>query len=442
MQSKQFYHFVIPSILSSLVTGLYFVVDGIFVGRGVGTQALASINIAVPFISLLTSVSMMIAIGGGTLAAICFGRGENARANGIFRQSMVLMLFFAGLMTMISVIFPSQLARMLGASEALLSMTADYLKFYVLFGVFFCGAMVLAAFVRNDGNPRLASTGMIVGALSNVVLDWLFIFPMQMGVVGAAVASGLGQVLSCAVLATHFLGHRGDLRIGRVALRGRDLLAIMRTGTPEFVNQMSQPVTILCYNYLVIAMLGEIGVAAFSVISYLLVIIVAVFIGLAEGMQPLLSRSFGAGDARSERIILRKGLRLGVALAVAAYALMWGFGRQIIGIFNSDPTMIAIAYDCIKIYGLCFIFAAANIVYTINFLATQRTAQALVIASLRSFVCNVLFILVMPQLFGEGALWTGMIACEAVVLMVAIALTRRQEALRSMPALGHRALGD
>lgn len=411
--NRKFFQYVIPSIGSMLVTGLYFVVDGIFVGRGVGTNGLAAVNISVPFISLLTAITMMITMGGASLTSIAFGRKESEKANNIFNTSICLVLFFSLFMSTISILFPQPIARMLGASEVLLQDTAVYLKYYVIFGVFFCGAMMLSAFIRNDGNPGLAFWGMITGAFSNIFLDWLFIFPLKMGVKGAAIASGLGQVLACLILSFHFVFQKGTLRFACPKIKKIEVQNILHTGLPEFITQMNSPVTTFCYNQLVIRISGEIGMAAFSVIAYLLVIILAVFIGLAQGLQPLLSLSRGEGNLKRERKFLHQGLILNVFLSLVVYFVMIVWGKPIIGIFNSDPEMIYLAYDCILVYGTSFPFAAINIVYTTYFLSIKQTHQALRIAVLRSLFLNIIFIFAMPAFLGEKFIWLGITIAEA-----------------------------
>ncbi len=427
LRNKQFYQFAIPAIGAMLVTGLYFVVDGIFVGRGIGTDALAAINVSVPFICILTSVSMMITMGGATITAIHFGRGENEQANHCFQLSLLMVILFGLFMTVMSALFSKNIAKLLGASDILLEPTADYIKYFVIFGIFFCGANTLSAFVRNDNNPQLALWGMLVGALSNIFLDWLFIFPMKMGIIGAAIASGLGQVLACLLLCTHFIRKKAKLHIRVPQISFSMIRQIIKTGVPEFVTQMSQPITILCYNFLVLRMFGEIGVAAFSVVSYLLVVIIGIFIGLAQGMQPLLSRSFGSGKSDDERYFFHKGLRLGLILAIVIYILLWIFGKQLIAIFNPDPDLVQIGYHCLKIYGLCLAFTALNVVHTIYFLSTRRTKEAICLSTLRSFVANTIFVFLIPVLFGDDAIWVGIIFAEGFVCCIALLLRHRNK---------------
>ncbi|MGN0591633.1 MAG: MATE family efflux transporter [Ruminococcus sp.] len=425
-KNRRFLQFVLPSIGSMLVSGLYFVVDGIFVGRGVGTNGLAAVNIAVPFISLLTAITMMITMGGASLTAISFGRGEYERGNRLFNASVLLVLVFSALMSLISILFSEPIARILGANEMLLQDTAVYLKYYVVFSVFFCGAMMLSAFVRNDGNPQLAFWGMIVGAVSNIFLDWLLIFPMGMGIRGAAIASGLGQVLACLILSMHFVMKKGKLHFSLSGFGRKEVLGILHTGLPEYITQMNSPITTFCYNQLVIRFLGEIGMAAFSVVAYLLVIILAVFMGLAQGLQPLLSLSRGEGKLEQERKYLRQGLTLNIALSVVVYLVMAVLGKPIIRIFNPDPEMVRLAYSCILVYGISFPFSAINIVYTTYYLSVKQTALAMRIAVLRSFILNTLLIFAVPAILGEQFLWLGITFAEAADTGFVWMINRRQ----------------
>lgn len=423
---KRFYRFVIPSIGSMVVTALYFVVDGIFVGRGVGTNGLAAVNITVPFLTLVGAITLMITVGGATLTSISLGKGDNEKANNYFNTSLLLIVIFSIVMMLISILFPVQIVKLLGASDLLVYDAAEYLKYYEIFAIFFCCSSALSAFVRNDGNPKLALWGMIVGAFSNIFLDWLFVFPLQMGLKGAAIASGLGQLLSCVTLSLHFIMKKGVLKLELPKKEKGVIIQIIKTGTPEFVTQMSPSITILCYNYLVLTTFGEIGVSAFAVISYLLEIVLAVFAGVAQGIQPLIGRSIGEQNKKLEIYFFKKGVNLNVFLSCVVYAIMIICGKSAISIFNSDAVLVNIAYNCITVYGISFIFAAVNIVYTTYYLTTKRTKDAIVVAVLRSFICNCIFIFLMPAIFGEKAIWTGMIVAEFIVMLVAIYKNKKQ----------------
>lgn len=212
---------------------------------------------------------------------------------------------------------------------------------------------------------------MIIGAISNIFLDWLFIFVLHWGIKGAAVASGLGQIFSFVLLLSHFMKRKGELYFSRQILKKNNIYNIIKTGFPECITQMSSPITIFCYNIIIIKLLGEKGVAAYSIVSYLLVIVFAVFIGVAEGLQPLLSRSFGEKNGEALKQFFKVGIKTNISLACLIYGIFAVFGHRIIEIFTNDSDILQIAYACIGIYGISFLFAACNIVYTTFFLATK-----------------------------------------------------------------------
>ena len=424
MHKNKFYQFVIPSVCASMVTGLYFVVDGIFVGQGIGSSGLGAVNLAVPFICILTAVAMMIAMGGSTITSIFIGQGNDQKALHSFMNSIFLVLIFSGFMTVFSFLFSDKIAVFLGARKNLLSLTSDYLRYYILFGIFFCMAMVLAAFVRNDGNPKLGLAGMTAGALSNVFLDWLFIFVFHMGIHGAAIASGLGQVISCAIMLPHFIHGKGRLKLKLLPMEKYYIFEIVKRGIPELITQMSQPITIFCYNLIVIRYLGNIGVSAFSVVCYLLTLVFCIFIGVSDGIQPLISRSVGEEKKDLEQYFFKKGIAVNFFLAFSLYAVLLLFGKPVIHIFNREPALVRLASESLSVYGISFLFAAVNMIFTTYHLASKRTSKALTIASLRSFVINVAFIFVLPALFGRQALWTGIIAAELTVTIIAVLMKK------------------
>lgn len=424
MHKNKFYQFVIPSVCASMVTGLYFVVDGIFVGQGIGSSGLGAVNLAVPFICILTAVAMMIAMGGSTITSIFIGQGNDQKALHSFMNSIFLVLIFSGFMTVFSFLFSDKIAVFLGARKNLLSLTSDYLRYYILFGIFFCMAMVLAAFVRNDGNPKLGLAGMAAGALSNVFLDWLFIFVFHMGIHGAAIASGLGQVISCAIMLPHFIHGKGRLKLKLLPMEKYYIFEIVKRGIPELITQMSQPITIFCYNLIVIRYLGNIGVSAFSVVCYLLTLVFCIFIGVSDGIQPLISRSVGEGKKDLEQYFFKKGIAVNFFLAFSLYTVLLLFGKPVIHIFNREPALVRLASESLSVYGISFLFAAVNMIFTTYHLASKRTSKALTIASLRSFVINVAFIFLLPALFGRQALWTGIIAAELTVTIIAVLMKK------------------
>lgn len=241
------------------VTYLYNIVDGIFVGRGVGHLALAAVNITVPFITALVAISYLFAMGGSTVIAIRLGRGDKKGANDAFMTAFIMTLLLSVVLLLIGTLLPEQIALLCGSSQTILPMAREYLFYYTLFSTPFLLSNCLSVFVRNDGAPGLAFVGMCTGAVTNIFLDWLFIFPLGMGLKGAAVASGLGQVLSFVILISHFVRKKGQLRIQRCPLSFALVGKICKRGVPECVSQLNTPVTALCYNWVLGNTLGDMG---------------------------------------------------------------------------------------------------------------------------------------------------------------------------------------
>ena len=281
--------YLLPAMGGLFVTYLYNVVDGIFVGRGVGSAALGAVNIAVPFITTAVAVTALFPMGGATVVAIRMGRRDRDGANHAFMTALSLTLLVSALLMAVGMVFPQQIADISGAkdlSAEMRTMAAQYLFYYSAFSVPMLMGTCLSVFVRNDGSPALSFVGMCAGAAANIFLDWLFIFPLQMGVVGAAIASGLGQVLTAPVLLTHFLLRKGELRFRRFAVSGALIGKVCKRGIPEAATQLTTPVTALCYNLMLSRLIGDIGVSTFSVLSFLYSLANAILSGVAQGCSP------------------------------------------------------------------------------------------------------------------------------------------------------------
>ena len=428
MDAKTLCRYIFPAVGGLFATYLYNVVDGIFVGQGVGTAALGAVNIGVPFITFVVAIAAMFPMGGATVAAIRMGREDREGANQAFLAALGLTLAASLLLTAVGMAFAQQIVDLSGAeqlSAEMRAMSRDYLFYYSAFSIPMLLSTCLSVFVRNDGSPALAFWGMCAGAAANIFLDWLFIFPLQMGVIGAAVASGLGQVLSVLVLLTHFLRGRGQLRI-RLFRPGRALVKkICKRGVPEAMSQLTTPVTALCYNLVLSHMVGDLGVSTFSVLSFLYSLANAILSGVAQGLQPLWGSGYGKRDTAGLRFCLRRGLAIDLALAVLIWGALFAFDRPVIQIFNRDPALVEAASAALPVFALSFIPMALNLIYTAFLFSTKRTAQADCIALSRGVAVKALAIFALPALFGEAAVWAAPLTAEAATLFLAVGLERR-----------------
>lgn len=436
---RQILKYTIPSVISMLVISLYVVVDGIFIGNSVGANGLAAVNIALPFSLISSAIASMVAMGGSSICAIRLGRGDKQGAQDAFLTSVTIAVVFGVIFTIAGVCFPRQIARLSGATDAILDMTTDYLLFFVVFQLPGMLGTLASSYVRIDGRPNLAFAAMVAGAVTNVFLDGLFIFPLGMGVRGAAIASGLGQALSLVLMLGHFLRKKGDLYLRPFNLDPSLVGKVLRRGIPELATGMGLPITTLCYNYVIVAYLGEMGLAAYSVLSYIFSLVTAVFTGVSQGVQPLIGRAFGMQDKKQGRYVFRTASSLNLGFSAIVYLALILFGKAIISLFNSDATLIEIASNAVVVYGFSSVLAAVNVMYTMLFQSTKQTFRASVISISRGLILSSLFIFLFPRLFGGQAIWWAIIATEAITLVISLWFKRQSEKAHAGPSNASKA---
>lgn len=325
--------------------------------------------------------------------------------------------------------FPSHISKICGGSENLLPSAAEYLFYYTAFSVPFLLSNCFAVFVRNDGAPKLAFIGMCVGAVLNVFLDWLFIFPLNWGLKGAAVASGLGQIFAFLILLSHFVLKKGQLRIAgglpNLALIGK----IFNRGIPEFLTQLNTPVTALCYNWVLLKTLGDIGVAAFSILSFIYASAYAVLSGVAQGLQPLWGYSFGENNREELQQYFRAGIKINFITSVVIVCLLIAFRTSSVGIFTKDLPLIHMASDALPIFVLSFVFMALNLIYTAYFYSTKQTLKSDIIAINRGVILKALLIFLIPQIFGISYVWHCVLAAEILTFAVCLICKKQEKIL-------------
>lgn len=420
MQSneKSLLRYIIPSAGGLCVTYLYNIVDGIFVGQGVGDLALAAINITVPFITTLVAISSLFAMGGSTIVAIRLGRDDSKGANDAFMSAFVMTLLLSVVLLLVGTLLPGPISLLCGSSPTILPMAKEYLFYYTLFSIPFLLSNCLSVFVRNDGAPGLAFCGMCVGAVANIFLDWLFIFPLKMGLMGAAIASGLGQVSSFLILISHFIRKKGILRIQKYSNSAALMWKILKRGIPECVSQLNTPVTAFCYNWVLKSTLGDPGVSTFSVLSFIYSLANAILSGVAQGLQPLWGQAYGHNDKEQLKYYLNTGLKINIGSSIVIYAVLFLFRVPAVMLFNKEPNLVEMASAALPIFALSFLFMSVNLIYTAYFYSTKQSLKSDVIALSRGVVVKALAIFLIPMLFGSEYVWHSVAVAEIFTLAI------------------------
>lgn len=426
-RKKKLVKYILPTVFSFCCTFLYVIVDGIFVGQGVGVDALGAVNIAIPFTILITALATLMSIGGVTITAIRLGRGDTEGANQAFLHATTISLGIGILLMLIGMLFSRQIAAISGANDTFLDLTATYIFYYSAFALPFVAGVILQGFVRNDGSPILVSIAVITGAVLNVFLDWLFVFPLQMGIKGAAIASGLGQISGLAILLSHFIRKKGVLRFKRFSFSPALSKKICKRGIPEMISQFGTPVMTLCMNYILIERVGDLSVSVFSVLSYLTSFSIGIFIGISGGLQPLIGQSYGEKDEESLRWYFRAGQLLGLVSSVLIYGIFVLFAGPICSLFNPDPELVEAATLALPQFAWAFVIISQNLVISAYFYSTKRTGAAVLLALCRCFLFVIPCILLLPLVFGNGIIWYSLGISECLSLLVGVILLRWTE---------------
>ncbi|MBS4956743.1 MAG: MATE family efflux transporter [Clostridium sp.] len=414
---KEFFKYAIPSSLAMFISSLYTVVDGIFVGQGVGDSALAAVNIVLPFTVMLFGLASMFAIGGGALVSKNIGANNVEKAVNIFRQVFKSLLIFSLVISIICVLFTSQIVTILGATEVLKPLAVDYLRFYAIFCIPNLIGIVLNSFVRNDGRPKLAMVSTISGAITNIILDYVFIFQLSMGIKGAAIATGLGQIVTVSILLPHFIMKKGYLSFGNVEISFKTIKEFCTIGFPSFFAQGSYSIIVLLHNIALVNYVGEIGISAYSILNYLTTNIYMVLYGITLGVQPLVSYNYGKKDGEKMLGFFRITAISNIVITVVFVIISFVFGPSLISIFTNDIQIAKMSYDALKIACLSYFAVGLNLNNLVYYQAIEMPKYSNLSCILRSVVYLPVCLFILGRLFGITGIWTSAIISETLTFI-------------------------
>ena len=415
---SQFLSYAVPSALANFISSLYTVIDGIFVGQGVGDTALAAVNIVLPFTVVLLGIANMLAVGGGALVSKNVGANNIDKAVNIFRQVIKVLIIICIGTSLICIVFAESIVRALGATDNLAPMATEYLRFYAIFCTPNLVGIVLNSFVRNDNRPKLAMISTISGAITNIVLDYIFIFPMGMGIKGAAIATGLGQIVTVSVLLPHFIRKRGVLSFGKVSLDKKILKEVSNIGFPSFFGQASFSIIVFLHNIAFSNYIGEIGISTYSIINYITTNIYMVLLGLTFGAQPLISYNFGRKDSKKMLKFYKINVISSLVVSLGSAAICYIFGTYIVGIFTTDQQIVTLAYNGLKIACLAYVIGSVNLDTLVYYQAVEKPLFSNLICLFRSMVFLPICLYVLPKIFGLNGIWASVLTSETITFVV------------------------
>ena len=412
---KQFAKYVSLNILGMVGLSCYVLADSYFIAKSQGAAGLTALNLVLPVYNLIFAFGSMIGVGSAIRYTIAKLRDFKDADNYIFNS--LFFAVFAGLVfSIIGILFPEQLLGLLGADSEIVETGRDYTRIFMACSPLFTVNYTVNAFVRNDNAPNTAMAATLVSSIFNIILDYVLMFPLKMGMSGAALATGLSPAVGILICSTHIFSGKSSIHIKPCIPSLKKLAASCQVGFSAFVAEISSGVITMTFNFLILNLAGNTGVAAYGIIANAALVAVAFFNGIAQGSQPLISRSFGEKKT-GETDVLRK-LSLVTAFTVGAvlYTVLAVFAEGISSVFNPEHDKLLQSYSVtgIRLYFTGILFSGINIAGSSFFSAVENIKAAFTVSLLRGFVLILLFAFLLSAAFGINGVWLAYAASEAV----------------------------
>ena len=421
---REFFQYVMLNICGMIGLSCYILADTFFISNGLGADGLTALNLAIPIYSFIHGSGLMFGMGGATKYSIYRGQKNYKNADKSFSTTMYTMSILAFIFVLTGIFFSEKLTKLLGADNDVFHMTQTYLQVILLFAPAFMANDTLICFVRNDGNPKLSMIGMLVGSFSNIVLDYIFILPLNIGILGAVLATGLAPVISLMVLSRHWLLKQNQFHFVRINPSFRLTGNIISLGVPSFITEMASGIVIIAFNTIILHLQGNIGVAAYGVIANLSLVVISIYSGIAQGTQPILSRVYGYGDRESQKQILNYAIQTMLVISCGIYLIFLFFARPIVSVFNSEQNiqLQKIAETGLKLYFTAIPFVGGNIILSSYFTSTEKALPAQIVSLSRGFLVIIPMAFFLSFILKITGVWLSFPITECIVALAGIAL--------------------
>lgn len=423
---RLFRKFAIPGVISMLFMGLQTIIDGIVLGNYVGANALASVSIVLPAYVLISAVAIVIGIGSQTIVSTRLGERNHKGASDAMASGMIFEIGFAVVVGALLVIFARPVVMALGADATLIEGSVDYLRAIVPFSPIICLMFFSDYMLKSIGRPVYSMAIMSVTVVINIVLDIWFVGYLDLGTAGAGLATGIAFTVGAAANLPIVLWMQKIVNIWRGRYSWRLVGRMFYNGSSEGVSELSAGVATMLFNISLMHYVGPAGVAAFTAINYVFFIGCIIFLGISDGIIPIVSYNFGANQWKRIRRVLWIAVRTNFLIGVVLFAGLNFFGEQIIALFfqGTEVSVIEMAAYGTSIYAFAFFFNGFNILASSYFTALSNAKISIIISGLRGLVVQSAAILLLPLIFGVTGIWYAVPVAEVITVVVSIVLVR------------------
>lgn len=418
--SKLFFRYLIPSICGTMVTSIYVLADTIIIGKGIGIDAMAALNIVLPLFNLFFGSGLLFGVGGSVLMSIARGKKDDNTGCRYFSIAFILNLIVCIVLTALFSVFLKPIVRVLGATDVTMPYILEYAPYIIGGLVFFSFSSFLQTFVRNDGAPKLSMIAVITGGVTNIILDMLFVFTFGMGMAGAAIASVIGSVVTVFILTWHFFSKNNGLHFYFKGVRFKDIALIFNNGITSFFLEISSGIVMFVFNLQILKYIGDIGISLYGVITNTVIVVNCLCNGVNQAAQPLISVNFGAGFINRVNDVKKIGMR--VAFIICSFIALAGL---IVPDFftylfmNPNEEILMMSKSAIRIYFAGFFAMGINMFATGYLQSTLKPLQSLILCLCRGCFLSILFVFILPIIFGTKGIWLAMPFAEFVSVIMA-----------------------
>lgn len=424
-----FLKYIIPSILGLLAVSSANIVDGYFVGNYVGSVGLASINIAYPIFAILFGAGLMFAVGGSVSVSKLLGERQQDQALDVFSKVIISVVLFALLACTLVYLNIEHILTFLEIEGEFKHSSYMYLLIISLFMPFIIIGIVVDYFVRADENPNLSFLALLSSAVVNIVLDYWFIVELNYGIQGAAWATGISYAVVILVLLPHFFTKRAILKLVKPSGSFKVVFNALRNGVSEFVNESSAGITVMIFNLMMIKYLGSDGVAAYTIVSYFIMVSIMISFAISDGLQPIVAKHYGAKAFTRINVFLRLATITALSFSITLVAFVLSVPEVLVNVFLDDDSLQTqqITIEFLHYSWVAFLFIGLNILMTSYLSAIHQPLASASISLSRSLLAPIALVSVLSYFFGVVGVYIAMPISEVITFFIAIYFLRKHK---------------
>ncbi|MDE7366309.1 MAG: MATE family efflux transporter [Lachnospiraceae bacterium] len=418
---KLFFSYLLPSMCSNVFTSIYVITDTMMVGHGVGKEGLVALNLLLPVFNVFFAFGYMFGVGGSVLMSVAKGRKDEKEASSIFTTALLTLVLIGFALTIGCSLEIRRIAAVLGATNENMELVLEYGRWLMGSGMIYMLVPFFQNFVKNDKDPKRAMIGSVVGSALNMLLDYILIFPMQLGMSGAIIATIIGNVINVVITISHLFTRQNTMKFKISSFQGKYILKVIKNGASSFLTELSVGIVIFVFNIQILSYLGERGIVIYSVISNVAIVVNALLNGVAFSAQPIVSFNMGAGEYDRVKKVRNIGLFTSFIMAALLYGIIFFFTKGCIYAFVT-PTWDILEYGipAIRIYFVGSFALFINVFLANYFQAIVKPVCAFVIGFLRGLVFCVLLVWILPGILGGDIIWWVMPITEVLTAMVSL----------------------